>query len=57
MLSNDQGKLYIDSLLEIDLISEEQTGNKIVYRITQKGESFFLSTSMQKMLPVAVGED
>lgn len=30
MLSNDRCRLYLDSLLEIDLISEVQTGNKKV---------------------------
>jgi predicted transcriptional regulator len=51
MLSNDQCKLYLESLLEIDLISEVQTGNKIVYRITQF-LSFYIQ--MQKMLPVGI---
>jgi predicted transcriptional regulator len=50
MSSNDQCKLYLESL-EIDLISEVQTGNKIVYRITQF-LSFYIQ--MQKMLPVGI---
>ncbi|MGN6632879.1 MAG: winged helix-turn-helix domain-containing protein [Nitrososphaeraceae archaeon] len=58
MLSNDQCKLYLESLLEIDLLSEVQTGNKIVYRITQKGRRFLsFYIQMQKMLPVGIGED
>lgn len=58
MLSNDQCKMYLDSLLEIDLISEVQIGNKIVYRITQKGRKFLsFYIQMQKMLPVGIGED
>ncbi len=51
MLSNDQCKLY----LEIDLISEVQTSNKIVYRITQKGRKFLsFYIQLQKMLPVGI---
>ena len=58
MLSNDQCKMYLDSLLEIDLISEVQIGNKTVYRITQKGRKFLsFYIQMQKMLPVGIGED
>ncbi|WP_162477276.1 hypothetical protein [Nitrososphaera sp. AFS] len=41
--------------LEIDLISEVQTGNKLVYRITQKGRKFLsFYIQMQKMLPVGI---
>jgi predicted transcriptional regulator len=58
MLSNDQCKVYLDSLLQNDLINEVETGSKIVYRITQKGTKFLsFYTQMQKLLPVAIDED
>jgi predicted transcriptional regulator len=40
MLSNDQCKVYLDSLLQSGLIQEVNIGNKIVYRITHKGNKF-----------------
>jgi len=58
MLSNDQCKVYLDSLLQSDLINEVEIGSKIVYRITQKGTKFLsFYTQMQKLLPVAIDED
>ncbi|MFY9794583.1 MAG: winged helix-turn-helix domain-containing protein [Candidatus Nitrosopolaris sp.] len=57
MLSNDQCKIYLDSLLQSELIQEVNTGNKMVYRITQKG-NMFLSyyDQMKELLPVGIEE-
>jgi predicted transcriptional regulator len=58
MLSNDQCKIYLDSLLQSDLINEVQIGSKIVYRITQKGTKFLsFYNQMQKLFPVGTEED
>src|ERR671932_247485 len=37
MLSNDQCKLYLDSLIKSGLVLEVNNGDKILYRITPKG--------------------
>jgi predicted transcriptional regulator len=58
MLSNDQCKIYLDSLLQSDLIQEVDNGNKMVYRITQKGNRFLsYYDQMKELLPVGVEEN
>jgi predicted transcriptional regulator len=55
MLSNDQCKIYLDSLLHSGLIQGSNSGNKMVYRITQKGNKFLsFYDQMKLLLPVAV---
>jgi predicted transcriptional regulator len=55
MLSNDQCKIYLDSLLHTGLIQGSNSGNKMVYRITQKGNKFLsFYDQMKLLLPVAV---
>ncbi len=58
MLSNDQCKLYLDSLIKSGLVHEVSNGEKILYRITQKG-SRFLSyyDQMKELLPVGIEEN
>ncbi len=57
MLSNDQCKIYLDSLLHSGLIQGSNSGNKMVYRITQKGNKFLsFYDQMKLLLPVAVEE-
>ena len=58
MLSNDQCKIYLDSLLQSCLIQEVDSGNKLVYRITQKGNRFLsYYDQMKELLPVGVEEN
>lgn len=58
MLSNDQCKIYLDSLLNSGLIQGSNSGNKMVYRITQKGNKFLsFYDQMKLLLPVAVEEN
>ena len=58
MLSNDQCKIYLDSLLHSGLIQGSNSGNKMVYRITQKGNKFLsFYDQMKLLLPVAVEEN
>jgi predicted transcriptional regulator len=58
MLSNDQCKIYLDSLLHTGLIQGSNSGNKMVYRITQKGNKFLsFYDQMKLLLPVAVEEN
>lgn len=58
MLSNDQCKIYLDSLLHSGLIQGSNSGNKMVYRITQKGNKFLsFYDQMKLILPVAVEEN
>ena len=58
MLSNDQCKLYLDSLIKSSLVQEVSNGEKILYRITPKG-SRFLSyyDQMKELLPVGIEEN
>ncbi|MFZ0510843.1 MAG: winged helix-turn-helix domain-containing protein [Candidatus Nitrosopolaris sp.] len=58
MLSNDQCKIYLDSLLQSGLIQEVNSGSKMVYKITQKG-NMFLSyyDQMKELLPVGIEEN
>lgn len=58
MLSNDQCKIYLDSLLQSGLIQEVNIGNKIVYRITHKGNKFLsYYDQMKELLPVGIEEN
>jgi predicted transcriptional regulator len=58
MLSNDQCKIYIDSLLHSGLIQEVTSGNKMVYRITYKGNKFLsYYDQMKELLPVGIEEN
>jgi predicted transcriptional regulator len=58
MLSNDQCKVYLDSLLQSGLIQEVNIGNKIVYRITHKGNKFLsYFDQMKELLPVGIEEN
>ncbi|MFL6478847.1 MAG: winged helix-turn-helix domain-containing protein [Nitrososphaera sp.] len=58
MLSNDQCKLYLDSLTKSGLVYEVSNGDKMLYRITPKG-SRFLSyyDQMKELLPVGIEEN
>jgi predicted transcriptional regulator len=58
MLSNDQCKIYLDSLLQSGLIQEVNIANKIVYRITHKGNKFLsYYDQMKELLPVGIEEN
>ena len=58
MLSNDQCKIYLDSLLHSGLIQGSNSGNKMVYRITQKGNKFLsYYDQMRLLLPIVVEEN
>lgn len=58
MLSNDQCKIYLDSLLQSGLIQEVDSGNKMAYRITQKGNRFLsYYDQMKELLPIGVEEN
>jgi predicted transcriptional regulator len=58
MLSNDQCKLYLDSLIKTGLVQEVNNGDKMLYIITSKG-SRFLSyyDQMKELLPVGIEEN
>jgi predicted transcriptional regulator len=57
MLSNDQCRSYIDSLLNFGLIMEHNNGTKMVYKVTNKG-SIFLDyyEQMIHLLPMSLEE-
>jgi len=57
MLSNDQCRNYIDSLLNFGLIMEHSNGTKMVYKVTNKG-SMFLNyyEQMMHLLPISLEE-
>ena len=58
MLSNDQCKIYLDSLLHSGLIQEVNSGNKMVYRVTHKGNKFLAYyDQMKELLPVGIDEN
>src|SRR5918992_1487012 len=58
MLSNDQCKIYLDSLLQSGLVQEVNSGNKMVYRITHKGNKFLsYYDQMKELLPVGIEEN
>jgi predicted transcriptional regulator len=58
MLSNDQCKVYLDSLLQSGLVQEVNIGNKMVYRITHKGNKFLAYyEQLRELLPVGIEEN
>ena len=58
MLSNDQCKVYLDSLLQSGLVQEVNIGNKMVYRITHKGNKFLsYYDQLRELLPVGIEEN
>jgi predicted transcriptional regulator len=58
MLSNDQCKIYLDSLLQSGLVQEVNSGNKMVYRITHKGNTFLAYyDQLRELLPVGIEEN
>lgn len=58
MLSNDQCKLYLDSLIKTGLIQESNNGTKIVYKVTPKGDKFLgYYNQMKELLPVGIEEN
>jgi len=58
MLSNDQCKLYLDSLIKSGLVHEGSNGDKTLYRITPKGGKFMsYYDQMKELLPVGIEEN
>jgi predicted transcriptional regulator len=58
MLSNDQCKLYLDSLIKSGLVLEVNNGDKTLYRITPKGSKFLsYYDQMKELLPVGIEEN
>jgi predicted transcriptional regulator len=58
MLSNDQCKMYLDSLLHTGLIQEVSSGGKMVYRVTHKGNKFLsYYDQMKDLLPITIEEN
>ncbi|NOJ29728.1 MAG: hypothetical protein DA328_06120 [Nitrososphaeraceae archaeon] len=60
MLSNDQCKLYLDSLLQYGLIQQVEFNDKMMYVITERGNKFLtFYEQMKNLLPnfIEVSED
>jgi predicted transcriptional regulator len=58
MLSNDQCKLYLDSLIKSGLVQEVHNGDKMLYKITAKGGRFMAYyDQMKELLPVGIEEN
>ena len=58
MLSNDQCKLYLDSLIKSGLVQEVNNGDKMLYKITAKGTRFLAYyDQMKELLPVGIEEN
>jgi len=58
MLSNDQCKLYLDSLIKSGLVQEVNNGDKLLYKITAKGGRFMAYyDQMKELLPVGIEEN
>lgn len=58
MLSNDQCKLYLDSLIKSGLVQEVNSGDKVLYKITAKGNRFLsYYDQMKELLPVGIEEN
>ena len=58
MLSNDQCKLYLDSLIKSGLVLEVNNRDKILYKITPKGSKFLsYYDQMKELLPVGIEEN
>jgi len=57
MLSNDQCRNYIDSLLNFGLIMGQNNGSKMVYKVTKKGATFLdYYDQMMHLLPISLDE-
>jgi predicted transcriptional regulator len=57
MLSNDQCRNYIDSLLNFGLIVEQNNGTKLVYKVTNKGSTFLdYYEQMMHLLPMSLNQ-
>jgi predicted transcriptional regulator len=53
MLSHDQCKLYLDSLVKSGLVNEVNSGNRVVYKVTPKAVKFLsYYNQMKELLPV-----
>jgi predicted transcriptional regulator len=58
MLSNDQCRNYIDSLLNFGLIMEQNNGSKMVYKVTNKGVTFLdYYDQLMHLLPMPLVEN
>jgi len=58
MLSNDQCRNYIDSLLNFGLIMGQNNGSKMVYKVTNKGATFLdYYDQMMHLLPMSLDEN
>ncbi len=58
MLSNDQRRNYIDSLLNFGLIMEQNNGTKLVYNVTNKGNTFLdYHEQMMHLLPMSLDQN
>jgi len=58
MLSNDQCRNYIDSLLNFGLIMEHNNGSKMVYKVTNKGATFLdYYDQLMHLLPMSLDEN
>jgi len=58
MLSNDQCRNYIDSLLNFGLIMEQNNGSKLVYKVTNKGATFLdYYDQLMHLLPMPLVEN
>jgi predicted transcriptional regulator len=58
MLSNNQCKLYLDSLLKSGLVHELIGVDKTLYRITPRGVKFLVYyDQMKELLPVGIEEN
>jgi predicted transcriptional regulator len=58
MLSNDQCRNYIDSLLNFGLIMEQNNGSKMVYKVTSKGTTFLdYYDQMMHLLPMSLDDN
>jgi predicted transcriptional regulator len=58
MLSNDQCRNYIDSLLNFGLIMGQNNGSKMVYKVTNKGATFLdYYDQMMHLLPMSSDEN
>lgn len=58
MLSNDQCKVYLDSLMRSGLVTEVDGNGKMLYKITPKGTRFLsYYDQMKELLPVGIEEN
>lgn len=57
MLSHDQCKLYLDSLVKSGLVYEVKSGDKVVYKATPKAGKFLsYYNQMKELLPIISDE-